>query len=143
MASGLNKAILMGHIGNDAELSEHDRGMKVKFRLATSESWRDKESGEKRDRTEWHNVVLWGPRAEGIHKYLTKGTRVLVEGRIETHEYQDAQGVKQRFFQINARDIQFAGGPRKAQAPASSDGLDLDAVEADLRSRDYAAQATA
>jgi single-strand DNA-binding protein len=140
----MNKAILMGNLGADAELTHHDTGARLRFRLATTESYKDKD-GERKDRTNWHTVVMWGQRAEAIQRYLTKGRTVLVEGSIESRAFEDAQGVKQRYTEIRAHDIRFAGGaPRKTDASASVDGLDLDAVEAELRSRDYtAAQATA
>lgn len=89
----LNRASLMGRLGEDPETRATQAGEKVaNFSLATGEKWKDKSTGEKRERTEWHRVVVWGPLAEIAGKYLRKGARVLVEGNIRTRKWQDQSG---------------------------------------------------
>jgi len=92
--SGVNKVILVGRLGKDPETKEFGNGGRVvKFSLATSENWRDKNSGEKREKTEWHNVVIFN---EGIGKiasqYLKKGSEVYLEGQLQTRKWQDQSG---------------------------------------------------
>lgn len=92
--AGVNKVILVGNLGKDPESKEFGNGGRVvKFSLATSESWRDKNSGERREKTEWHNVVIFN---EGIGKiasqYLKKGSKVYIEGQLQTRKWQDQSG---------------------------------------------------
>jgi len=94
MAGDLNRATLIGRLGADPEVSHTSGGTTVvKMRIATSETWRDKSSGERKERTQWHSVVIWN---EGIGKvaqqYLSKGSKVMVEGQIETRKWQDRDG---------------------------------------------------
>jgi single-strand DNA-binding protein len=103
--SGLNRAQLIGHLGRDPEVrSLNNGGSVVTFSMATTESWRDKATGERRDRTQWHNVVIFN---EGIGKvaeqYLKKGKKCLVEGQIETREYTDKDGITRRVTEIVMR----------------------------------------
>lgn len=90
----VNKAIIMGRVGADPEIKSFNSGSKVaNFRVATSESWKDKETGEKKEKTEWHSVNAWGDGLVGaIESYLRKGMVVLVEGQIETRKWQDKDG---------------------------------------------------
>ncbi len=89
----LNRASLMGRLGQDPEIRNTQNGEKVaNFSLATGEQWKDKNTGEKRERTEWHRVVIWGPLARVAEQYLKKGARVLVEGNIRTRKWQDQSG---------------------------------------------------
>lgn len=93
--AGVNKVILVGNLGKDPESKEFGNGGRVvKFSLATSESWRDKQSGERKDKTEWHNIVIFN---EGIGKvasqYLKKGSKVYLEGQLQTRKWQDQSGV--------------------------------------------------
>lgn len=91
--SDLNRASLLGRLGQDPEIRTTQSGEKVaNFSLATGEQWKDKNTGEKRERTEWHRVVVWGPLAKIAEQYLTKGKRVLVEGAIRTRKWQDQSG---------------------------------------------------
>lgn len=113
---GLNKAILIGNLGADPELKYTQGGQAVlKMRLATTERFLNK-AGENQERTEWHNVVLWGKRAEALHKYLHKGKTIYVEGRIQTRSYEDKDGVKKYATDINANEILLLGGGRDAGA---------------------------
>ena len=94
MAGSVNKVILIGHLGKDPEVRSFSNGGRVcNFRIATSETWRDKASGEKRERTEWHTIAIFADGLVGIaEKYLRKGSKVYVEGQLETRKWQDQNG---------------------------------------------------
>ncbi|WRQ13059.1 single-stranded DNA-binding protein [Vibrio phage vB_VpM-pA2SJ1] len=94
MASrGINKVILVGNLGNDPEVRFMPNGNAVaNITIATSESWRDKQSGEQREKTEWHRVVLFGKLAEVAGEYLRKGSQVYIEGQLQTRKWQDQSG---------------------------------------------------
>ena len=88
-----NKVMLIGRLGKDVELRNTQGGEKVaNFSVATTESWKDRNSGERKEKTEWHNVVVWGPAAEVADKYLAKGDRVGIEGKIQTRKWTDKSG---------------------------------------------------
>jgi single-strand DNA-binding protein len=107
---GMNKAILVGNLGMDPELKFTRGGQSVlKLRLATTESYLDK-NNERKERTDWHSVVVWGKRAEGLNKVLQKGSTVWVEGRIQTRSWEDKDGGKKYATEINATDIGLLGG---------------------------------
>jgi single-strand DNA-binding protein len=113
MAGGVNKVILVGHLGADPDMRYTPSGQGVcELRLATSESWNDK-NGQRQERTEWHRIVVWGKRAEVCSKYLAKGRQVFVEGRIQTRTYDDKDGNKRYMTEIIANDVQFLGGGRE------------------------------
>ena len=110
MAAGVNKVILVGHLGADPDMKYTPSGQGVcEMRVATSESWNDK-NGQRQERTEWHRIVVWGKRAEICSKYLAKGRQVFVEGRIQTRNYDDKDGNKRYITEIIANDVQFLGG---------------------------------
>jgi len=110
MAAGVNKVILVGHLGADPDMRYTPSGQGVcEMRVATSESWNDK-NGQRQERTEWHRIVVWGKRAEICSKYLSKGRQVFVEGRIQTRNYDDKDGNKRYITEIIANDVQFLGG---------------------------------
>lgn len=90
----LNRATLIGHVGQDPEVKSLDNGSQVaRFSLATSEKWKDRNTGEQKDRTEWHTVVVWGEGLVGVvDKYVSKGSRLYVEGKIQTRKWQDQKG---------------------------------------------------
>lgn len=116
MAGGVNKVILIGHLGADPDMRYTPSGAGVcELRLATSESWKDK-NGQRQERTEWHRVVVWGKTAEICAKYLAKGRQVFIEGRIQTRSYDDKEGQKKYITEIIANDVQFlsSGGERGA-----------------------------
>ncbi len=96
MASSVNKVILIGNLGRDPEVRHTNDGMPiVNINLATSESWRDKATGERRERTEWHRVVIFNePLGEIAQKYLRKGSKVYLEGQLQTRKWTDQQGVE-------------------------------------------------
>ncbi|MCB0406348.1 MAG: single-stranded DNA-binding protein [Bdellovibrionales bacterium] len=111
MAGGVNKVILIGRLGADPEVRYTSGGSAVaNFNLATNESWMDKE-GQKKERTEWHRVVVWGKLGELCGQYLSKGRQAFVEGRLQTRDWQDKDGNKRYTTEIVAQNIQFLGGP--------------------------------
>ena len=112
MARGINKVILIGNLGADPEVRTTSGGLQVaNLRLATSESWRDKQSGQTTDRTEWHRVVLFGRLAEIAQQYLKKGQQVYIEGRIQTRKWQDKQSGQDRYStEIVGNEMQMLGG---------------------------------
>jgi single-strand DNA-binding protein len=110
MPGGVNKVILVGNLGADPDMRYTPSGQGVcEMRIATSESWNDK-NGQRQERTEWHRVVVWGKRAEVCSKYLSKGRQVYVEGRIQTRTYDDKEGNKRYITEVIAQDVQFLGG---------------------------------
>lgn len=110
MAS-VNKVILVGNLGADPETRFMPNGDAVaNVRLATTESWKDKQSGEKREITEWHRVVFYRKLAEIVGQYLKKGSAVYVEGRIRTRKWQDKEGQERYTTEIEANEMQMLGG---------------------------------
>jgi len=111
MARGINKVILIGHLGADPETRAMPSGMTVaNMRVATTESWKDKQSGEQQERTEWHNVALFGRLGEIAAEYLRKGSQVYIEGRLRTRKWQDKEGRDRYTTEIVANDMQMLGG---------------------------------
>jgi single-strand DNA-binding protein len=132
----VNKVFLIGNLGKDPELTFTTSGKAVcKFSVATAEKWTDG-SGEKKERTDWHNIVVWGKQAEACGQYLTKGRQAYVEGSIQTRNYEDKSGVKRYVTEIVARDVRFLGGNQKnasrdterteAESSAPGDGTEED-----------------
>jgi len=108
MAS-VNKVILVGNLGKDPEVRFTPSGRAVaKFSIATTESWMDQESG-RQERTEWHNIVVWGKQAESCGQYLAKGRQVFIEGAIRSRSYDDKEGNKRYITEIIAQRVQFLG----------------------------------
>lgn len=109
--SGLNRAMLIGHLGADPELKFTQGGQAVlRIRLATTEKFKD-QSGEMQERTEWHSVTVWGKRGEALASILAKGKQVYIEGRIQTRSYDDKNGGAKRYStEINATEIILLGG---------------------------------
>lgn len=108
--AGINKVIIIGNLGGDPEVRYTPSGSAVaNFNVATSESWKDKNTGEKKERTEWHRIVVWGKLGELCGEYLSKGRQVYVEGRLQTRSYDDKDGVKRYMTEVIATDIQFLG----------------------------------
>ena len=110
MARGVNKVTLIGNLGNDPEVRYGASGNAVaNVSLATTESWRDKDSGEQQEKTEWHRVVFFGKLAEIVGEYLKKGRQVYVEGRLQTNKWQDKEGNDRYTTQIVANEMQMLG----------------------------------
>lgn len=109
MAEGLNRVMLLGNLGADPELRMTSGGQAVlKLRLATSETYMDRDRA-RQERTEWHNVVIWGKRAEALSKILTKGSRIFVEGGLRTSNYEDREGNKRYRTEIVTSNILLQG----------------------------------
>jgi single-strand DNA-binding protein len=122
MAEGLNKVMLLGNLGADPELKVTQGGQSVlKLRLATTETYLDRNK-TRQERTEWHQITLWGPRGEALSKFLSKGERIFVEGRIQTSSY-EKDGEKRYRTEIVATNIILSGGGK------SRGGADYDAGE--------------
>jgi single-strand DNA-binding protein len=110
MARGVNKVILVGNLGKDPETRYMPNGKAVtNFTIATSESWKDKQTGEQREQTEWHNIVMYDRLAEIAAEYLRKGSQVYVEGRLRTRKWQDKEGRDRYTTEINANEMQMLG----------------------------------
>jgi single-strand DNA-binding protein len=138
MASrSINKVILIGHLGRDAETRFTPSGVAVtSFSVATNRRWKDQQTGEWKEETDWANVVLW--RQENLANYLTKGKQVYVEGRLSTRSYDDKDGKKQYRTEVVAEDVLLLGGrgegggaesgmvstPRSASRPATAAAAD-------------------
>ena len=111
MARGINKVILVGNLGNDPEVRYTTSGTAIaSLSIATSESWTDKQSGEKQERTEWHRVKMFGRLAEIAGEYLKKGRQVYIEGSLRTDKYTDKSGVEKYSTDIIASEMQMLGG---------------------------------
>ncbi len=125
MASrGVNKAILVGHLGRDPEVRYAANGNAIaNVSVATSESWKDRQTGEPQERTEWHRVVFFGRLAEIAGEYLKKGSQIYVEGRLQTRKWQDQQGNDRYTTEIVANDMQMLGG-RAGQGAGPRDDFD-------------------
>jgi len=110
MARGVNKAIILGSLGQDPDIRYTASGAAVaNITIATNEQWKDKESGEMQERTEWHRVVFFGRLAEIVGEYLHKGSQVYVEGRIQTRKWQDKEGNDRYTTEIVANEMQMLG----------------------------------
>jgi single-strand DNA-binding protein len=122
MARGVNKVILVGNLGRDPEVRYMPSGNAVaNVTLATTESWKDKQTGEKQERTEWHNVVFYSRLAEIAGEYLKKGSQVYVEGSLRTRKWQDKSGNDRYTTEIIASDMQMLGGRGGSAGYAASD----------------------
>ncbi len=120
MAS-LCKVMLIGHLGADPETRFMPNGDAVaNIRLATTESWKDKATGEKKEITEWHRVVFFRKLAEVVGQYLKKGSAVYVEGRIRTRKWQDKEGQERYTTEIEANEMQMLGGKSREEGQASA-----------------------
>ena len=110
MARGINKVILIGNLGQDPETRAMHSGSSVtNLRIATSESWKDKQSGEMKERTEWHSVAMFGRLAEIAGEYLRKGSQVYIEGSLRTRTWQDKEGRDRYTTEIIGNEMQMLG----------------------------------
>ena len=111
MARGINKVILVGNVGADPEVRYMPNGNAVaSLSIATSETWKDKQTGEKQDRTEWHRAVLYNRLGEIAGEYVRKGGKIYVEGSLRTRKWQDQQGVERYTTEIIVSDMQLLDG---------------------------------
>jgi single-strand DNA-binding protein len=122
MARGINKVILVGNLGKDPEVRYMASGGAVcNVTLATTESWKDKQSGEQKDKTEWHNIVFYRRLAEIAGEYLRKGSQIYVEGRLQTRKWQDKNGNDRYTTEIIANEMQMLGGRGGGSGGGSAD----------------------
>ena len=125
--AALNKVMLLGNVGQDPEVRQTQTGRPVaNFSVATTDAWG--EGDDRQERTEWHQVVVWGKLAETCGKYLTKGRQVMVEGRLQTRSYDDRDGVRRFSTEIVAQNVQFlaspSSSPRSSESPPPSPSSD-------------------
>jgi single-strand DNA-binding protein len=110
--AGVNKVILIGNLGADPEVRHLQNGASVaNFRIATSETYKDRQTGEKREQTEWHNIVAWRGLAEITERYLRKGSKVYVEGKLRTRQWQDKDGNTRYTTEIHADEMTMLDRP--------------------------------
>jgi single-strand DNA-binding protein len=123
MARGVNKVILLGNVGQDPESRAMPSGRQVvNLRVATSKSWRDKQSGEQKEATEWHTVVMFDKLAEIAAEYLRKGSQVYLEGELRTRKWQDKSGNDRYSTEIVANEMQMLGGRGGGGGGGSAEG---------------------
>lgn len=123
MRKGVNKVILVGNLGRDPEI-HHGNTTIANVTLATSESWKDKQTGEQKEVTEWHRIVFYRQLAEIVEKWVKKGNQIYVEGKLQTRKWQDKEGNDRYTTEIVANEMQMLGGrqeekPTTTQAPQS------------------------
>ncbi len=124
MARGINKVILIGNLGADPEVRYMPTGGAVaNITIATSESWTDKQTNEKKEQTEWHRVVIYQRLAEIAGEYLRKGSKVYIEGRLRTRKWQDQQGVERYTTEIIANELQMLDGRGEGQSAQMGGGM--------------------
>lgn len=123
MSRGLNKVMIMGHLGADPEVRYMPSGSAVtNIRVATSEVWKDKQSGEKQERTEWHRIVLFNRLGEIAAQYLRKGSKVFVEGSLRTNKWQDQNGNERYTTEIIAGSMQLMDSKGTGSAATALEG---------------------
>ncbi|MFL2554826.1 MAG: single-stranded DNA-binding protein [Candidatus Rariloculaceae bacterium] len=121
MARGINKVILVGNLGADPESRAMPNGSAVtNIRVATSESWKDKNTGDQQERTEWHSVAFFGRLAEISAEYLRKGSQVYIEGKLRTRKWQDRDGNDRWTTEVIANEMQMLGGRPGSGPPAQA-----------------------
>lgn len=134
--SGVNKVILIGRLGKDPVIRQMPNGGAVaNFSIATSEKWKDKQTGEQKEATEWHNIVFYKRLAEICGEYLRKGSNVYIEGSLKTRKWQDKDGQDRYTTEINGRELQMLDGktnggssnsPTSSEAPSFDDDVPFD-----------------
>ncbi|MBT3892323.1 MAG: single-stranded DNA-binding protein [Gammaproteobacteria bacterium] len=111
MSRGVNKVIIVGNLGNDPDVKYTQDGRAIaNISVATTESWKDKSSGEQQSKTEWHRIVFFNRLAEIVSEYLKKGSQVYVEGKLQTRKWQDQSGADRYTTEIVANEMQMLGG---------------------------------
>ena len=121
--AGVNKVIIIGNLGADPEIKYTQSNVPVaNFRVATTESWKDRNSGEWQEKTEWHRIVAWRHLAERAERFLRKGKQVYIEGRIETRTWDDQSGQKHWMTEIIAQQLQLLGRRDDNEQQAASGG---------------------
>tara|TARA_A100001037_G_scaffold95247_1_gene86668 strand:+ start:19 stop:441 length:423 start_codon:yes stop_codon:yes gene_type:complete len=119
--SSVNKALIIGNLGQDPEIKYTQSGSPVaNLSVATSERWKDKNTGEQKEQTEWHRVVVFGRLAEIAEQYLKKGSKVFIEGKIQTRDWEDAEGNKKYTTEVVAREMTMLDSRASTDSSASS-----------------------
>ena len=143
MAGSVNKVILIGNLGKDPEVRYLESGVPVaKFPIATSESFKDKNTGEKREITDWHNIVIWRGLAQVAEKYLKKGMKVYIEGKLKTRSWQDENNqtkytteiVADQMTMLSRADDSSSSSDTKSNYPDSVENNPVEPVKADISS---------
>ncbi len=125
MARGVNKVILVGNLGRDPEIRYTPNGAAVaNVTIATSDTWKDKQTGENQERTEWHRVVFFNRLAEIVGEYLKKGSQIYIEGRLQTRKWQDQSGQDRYTTEIVANEMQMLGGRAGGGMGGGGDSFD-------------------
>ncbi|ELK5289419.1 single-stranded DNA-binding protein [Salmonella enterica] len=120
---GVNKVIILGNVGQDPETRTMNNGdMVATVSIATSEVWNDKQTGEKKEQTEWHRVTFWRKPAEIIAQYVQKGSRLYVEGKLQTRKWTDNNGVERWTTEVVAEDFQLMGSNQNGQQGGQQQG---------------------
>ncbi len=118
--SGLNRVMLLGNLGQDPELRQTGNGWVLKLRLATSETYLDRNK-VRQERTEWHTVTIWGKRGEALAKILAKGSRVFIEGGLRTSSYDDRDGNKRYSTEVVAQNVVLCGGGQRRSSSSAGE----------------------
>lgn len=135
--ANVNKVILVGRLGQDPEMANLPSGTAVtNFSMATSEAWQDKESGQKKEKTEWHRITIFGKAAENCNKYLAKGSMAYVEGKLQTRSWDDKEGNKRYTTEVLANTVQFlsknesvnSDAPAKDYKPSTEPAMADDSI---------------
>ena len=139
MSNGLNKVLIIGNLGNDPEIKYTQSGSPVaNLSIATSERWKDKNSGEQKEQVEWHRVVLFSRLAEIAEQYLKKGSKVFIEGKLQTRDWEDSEGKKRYTTEIIAREMsmldsrQSADNSQQPRSDSSTEGKSDEGFEEDI-----------
>lgn len=136
MAGSVNKVILIGNLGKDPEVRHLENGAVVaNFSIATSETYTDRTTGERRENTDWHNIVVWRGLAEVVEKYVKKGHKIYVEGRLKTRSWQDKEGNTRYTTEVLADELTMLSRPdqpmQNTQAPYSTSGTPTNPTKVD------------
>lgn len=116
----VNKAILIGRVGKDPEFKSGNSGNVARFPLATSESWKDKNTGEKKETTEWHNIVAFEPLVNVVRDWVKKGDKLYIEGKITTNKWTDQQGIERHSTSIQAQVLKMLESKNKSESQSGS-----------------------
>jgi single-strand DNA-binding protein len=133
MSGSVNKVILIGNLGADPEIKQTPSGMQIaQLRIATTDVWTDKNTGQKQERTEWHRVVAYDKLASICERYLSKGRQVYIEGSLQTRSWEDKQtGQKRYMTEIKAREMKMLGGRPEGAGPAPAPETEPQGPDAD------------
>ncbi|MES2769742.1 MAG: single-stranded DNA-binding protein [Bdellovibrionota bacterium] len=140
--AGVNKVIIVGRLGSDPELKYTATSQAIaRFSVATSESWKNKQTGDMQEKTEWHRIVVWGKMAEICGQHLAKGRQVYVEGKLQTRSWEDqASGQKKYSTEVVANTVQFLGAAGERSANAGAGASSQSAGGGDNFAQDFGAE---